>query len=103
MIKERQPLSLAEANEVLGSLKESDKVNDAKAFIKKFTKLSPEKAKKIREEIEKLELLKLKPADIGRIIDVLPEDAVDLNKIFTEVSLDADETNKILAVVKENK
>ena len=103
MINERQSLSLIETQGILSELKETDKINDSKAFIKKFSKLTPEKGKKIREEIEALNLLKLKSSDISKIIDVLPEDAIDINKIFTEVSLDTDETNKILDVVKSNK
>jgi len=103
MIKNRESLSLAETSGILASLKESDKTKDTKTFIKRFTKLTPEKAKKMREEIVALELLKLKSRDISKVIDILPEDSVDINKIFTEVSLDADETNKILDVVKANK
>ena len=103
MIKDRQPLSLIETQGILKDLEETDKIKDSQTFIKKFTKLTPEKGKKIREEIEALNLLKLKSRDISKIIDLLPEDAIDVNKIFNEVSLDADETNKILDVVKANK
>jgi DNA-directed RNA polymerase subunit F len=103
MIKEKQSLSMVEVNELLGSLKETDKTKDLKAFLKKYTKIKPEKAKKLREDIEGLKLLKLKPEDISKIVDILPEDAAELNKIFTEVTLDADETNKILDTIKQNK
>lgn len=103
MIKEKQALNIQEANDVLGGLKETDKIKDTKAFIKKFSKINSTKAKKLKEEIEKLNLLKLKQKDIAKIIDILPEDATELNKIFTEVTLDADETSKILDTVKNNK
>ena len=48
-------------------------------------------------------MLKLKQEHIVKIVDLLPEDALDLNKIFTDVSLDEDETTKILEIVKKYK
>lgn len=95
MIQEMKPISMAEAKELI------DKDSEADKFIKKYSKLKSEEAEKLRGEIEKLELLKVKLDHIAKIIDVLPEDATDLNKIFVDVSLDQDETNKLLGVVKK--
>jgi len=103
MIKEKKPLSMAEANEVLGSLKETDKIKETKAFIKKYSKVDEKKIKEFREELEKLDILKLKKSDIAKIMDILPEDAQEINKLFTDVTLDADETTKILDTVKKHK
>lgn len=103
MIKDKKPLSMAEANEILGSLKETDKINETKAFIKKYSKADPKKVNEFKEAIEKLDILKLKTSDIAKIIDLLPEDAQEINKLFTEVTLDADETNKIIDTVKKYK
>ena len=47
--------------------------------------------------------MKLKTENISKIIDIIPENAEDLNKIFTEVGLDEDETKKILEAVKQFK
>ena len=102
MIKERTPLTMNEAKEILESLKENDRNKDMKAFIKKFSKLDEKSAKKLKVELESLNLIKLRQTDIVKIVDVCPENAVELNKIFTETSLDADETNKILNAVKNN-
>ena len=103
MIKEREPLNMCEVKEALGSLNGGDKIKDVGVFIKKFNKVVPANAKKLKAELEKLGLLKIKPADIAKMIDTLPEDAAELNKIFVEVTLDADETNKILETIKKNK
>jgi len=103
MINDKQALNMQEANEILGSITETDKIKDTKTFIKKFSKITPEKAKKLKEDLEKLDLLKMKSSDIAKVIDLLPADAVEINKIFVEVTLDADETNKILEAVKNNK
>lgn len=103
MIIEMKPLSMAEAKEIVETSENEDDGKDIKAFLKKFTKLKPEEAKSLRSEIEALEIAKLKDENIAKIIDIVPEDAVDLNKILVEVSLDEDETNKILGVVKKYK
>ncbi len=103
MIKERMPLTMNEAREVLEDLKETDRNKDIKAFIKKFAKLDDKQAKKLKQELESLEIIKLRQADIIKIIDIVPENATELNKIFTETSLDTDETTKILDTIKNNK
>ena len=51
--------------------------------------------------MKKLDSMKIKKEHIVKIINLLPADSSDLNKIFTDVSLDEDETNKILEIVKK--
>ena len=103
MILDRQPLNLNEAQEILENVSDSDKKEEMKIYLKKFLKTKSERAKKIKDELEKADLLKLKREHIVKIADLLPEDASDLNKIFTDVSLNEDETNKILELVKNTK
>ena len=40
---------------------------------------------------------------ISKLIDVLPEKAEEVNKIFTDVSLDENETKNVLDTIKEFK
>jgi len=101
MIIDSQPLSMAEVSEHTESSKESE-IN-VKAFIKKFTKISPKEAREFRKKLEQLDYMKMKQTHIVKIIDLMPENAEDLNKIFTEISLDEDETKKILGIVGEFK
>jgi len=103
MIKERTPLAMYEVKELLETLKETDINKDMKIFIKKFSNLNEEKSKKLKQAIEKLEMMKLRQSDVAKIVDIAPEDATELNKIFTDTSLDADETNKILDTIKNIK
>lgn len=103
MIRERTSLTMNEAEEVLKELKETDRNKDMKTFINKFAKLDNKKAKKLKQELEALGIIKLRFADIVKIVDICPENAMELNKIFTETSLDADETNKVLETIKNNK
>jgi DNA-directed RNA polymerase subunit F len=103
MIFDRQPLNLNETQEILEKISDSDKKEETKIYLKKFLKTKPEKAKKIKEELEKADLLKLKGEHIVKIIDLIPESASELNKIFTDLSLNENETNKILEIVKNSK
>jgi len=96
MIKTRKPLSMAESSEYLQENKE-----EIKGFFKKFLKIKPEKAKELREKIKKLDLMKIKEEHISKIIDFLPEDTENLNKIFRDVNLEEDEQKKLLDTIKE--
>jgi DNA-directed RNA polymerase subunit F len=103
MILERTPLNMNEVEDILDNIPDSEKKEMAKDFLKKFMKAKPEQAKKIKDELEKMDLIKLKREHIVKIVDLLPADASDINKIFTDISLNEDETNKILEVVKNSK
>lgn len=100
MIKNLEPLCSLEA---LDYLKKSETENpDLIGFIKKFTD-EKIKFKEIQEKIQELNFLKVKETEMVKIIDLMPETAEDLNKIFTDVSLDENETKQILEIVKEFK
>ena len=101
MINERIPVSMAESTKYLPGEVESE--TEIKKFIKKFTKMSPNKAVEMRKDLEELKLMRLKPEQIVKIIDILPEDPDGLNKIFEETKINEDETNNILQTVKKFK
>ena len=103
MILDRTPLNLNEVEEILSELPESEKKQEMELFLKKFIKAKPAQAKKIKEELVKLDLMKLKSEHIIKIIDVFPETLSDLNKIFIDVSLNEDESKQILDIVKNSK
>jgi len=99
MIKNNEPLNMAEVTEYLK--KNEENKTEVIGFIKKFSKIKIKEAKELKQEIENLEIIKIKPDYTVKIIDILPENAEDLNKIFIDVSLDEDETKKILETVKK--
>ncbi|MEK6860259.1 MAG: hypothetical protein AABX54_05595 [Nanoarchaeota archaeon] len=103
MILDRTPLNLNEVEKTIKNIPENQKKEGIENYLKKFLKTKNEQAKKIKESMEKLDLLKVKREHIVKIIDLLPSDASDLNKIFSDISLNEDETNKILEIVKNNK
>jgi len=98
MIKESQPISMAEASEYI-----KKDATELIGFIKNFTKITPAKAKNLKKKLEDLDLMKLGGKQIAKIIDLLPSEAEELNKIFTDMGLDEDETKKILETIKEHK
>tara|TARA_Y100000310_G_C20480200_1_gene714303 strand:- start:258 stop:563 length:306 start_codon:yes stop_codon:yes gene_type:complete len=101
MIIDRKPLSMSEALKYIK--KEESEETDIIGFIKKFAKIKKEKAEALQKKLKELELLKVKDEHITKIIDLMPEDANELNKIFVDVSLDDDEVQKILNAIKETK
>ena len=102
MIIDRRPLNLNEVSEILKEVSDTDKKAQIEVYLKKFMMAKPNQAKKIKEELENLDSLKIKTEHNVKIVDLLPEDISDLNKIFAEVSLTEDENNKILEIVKNS-
>jgi DNA-directed RNA polymerase subunit F len=98
MIKSRESLSMAEAEEYL---RNNENVAELSKFIKKFMQIDPKKAKELRKNLLELNLMKLKQYHASKIIDILPENAEDLNKIFADTGLDENEVQKILDTVKQ--
>jgi DNA-directed RNA polymerase subunit F len=99
MIKNSEPVSMAEAAEYIKKEEESEIIG----FIKKFSKLDVKEAKNLRSELENLGIIKVREELIAKIIDVLPETQEELNKIFIDVDLDEDEAKKILETIKKFK
>lgn len=98
MIINSEPLSLAE---VLDYMKNEETETEVVGFIKKFNKLGVEDAKALRKEIMEMNNIKVTQEHAVKIADLLPDTAEELNKIFVDVSLDENETQKILETIKK--
>lgn len=98
MIKNQTPLTYGEVVSLIG---DGEKATKIKGFIKEFYSLKPNEAKALKEELIELKLIKLKDEHIVNIVNFLPKDASDILKIVSDNSLDQDEINKILDVVKK--
>lgn len=92
------PLSMAESLEYMEKEKKAEK--PVLEFAKKFNKLTSKKAKELRKKLEELDIIKLNTMNISKIIDILPEKPEEINKIFIDISLDENETKKILDTIK---
>jgi len=98
-----EPQTLAKVAGLIEKTEETEKIKQLKNYLKKFVKIKEKEAEKLKQELEALDLIKLREEHIVKIIDILPEDLSDLNKIFNDTSLDEEEANKILEVVRKYK
>lgn len=111
MIVEKKPLTLAEVKEIVSQKtkkikeenEENARIRNVNELLKKVVKLKADEAKKLKQEIISLNILKLKEKDIVKIIDFLPEDTEDMRKLFfgQGVNLDENEINSILEKIKK--
>ena len=60
MILDRQPLNFFEVKEILENTSDSEKKAQMELYLKKFLKTKPERAEKIKQGLQKLDLLKIK-------------------------------------------
>lgn len=99
MILDMKPLSMAEVKEFIKDVEEKKELKD---YLKKYSKVSQEKAKEISEAIRGLGNIKIRETDVVKVVDFLPQTPEEVNKIFSEVSLDEKEINDILNITKGN-
>ncbi|MEK6820727.1 MAG: hypothetical protein AABX71_03380 [Nanoarchaeota archaeon] len=97
---EMKPMSMPEAKKLVETVEGEDGKKEIRDFLKKFTKLKEKEAEEMRRELEALGLMKIKEEHLVKVIDLLPEDASDINKIFVDVGLNEDEINKMLEIIK---
>ncbi|MCA9485495.1 MAG: hypothetical protein KC506_01475 [Nanoarchaeota archaeon] len=98
MIHNKTPVTLAEAKEIVDKLEEKQEVKD---YLKKFTKLKPDKAKALKEELIALDNIKIREEHLVKLVDFVPKDADDLHKVLPDASLTEEEINAILEITKK--
>lgn len=96
MILDKKPLPMAD---VVEFVKEEGNDNVI-AYLKKFNKTSKDKAEKLKESLIALNNPRLKESDIVKLIDFLPQDQKDVNKVVPEAGLNEEEINSILNIIK---
>lgn len=97
MILNKKPLSLAD---VKFYLKDVDGNEELVKYIKKFGKTQKDKSDKIKEKIVALNNPKIREAGVVKVIDFLPEDQEDVNKVFIDANLNEEEASALIEVVK---
>lgn len=70
-------------------------------YLKEFCHIEPAEAKKLADEIRALNSPKVRETHIVKILDFLPRDAEEVNKIFADVSLSEEEANAFVEIVKK--
>ena len=98
MILSKKPLTLSEVEALVPKGEEKKPIHD---YLKKFVKLSKADAEKMLDDLRALNNLKLKEENLVKIVDFLPKDSEDVNKILIEANLSEAEANSILEIVKK--
>ena len=89
---------LAEVAEYAKNTEEKKVFHD---YLKAFVKLSKSDAIKCAEDIKALNNPKIKEDEVVKIVDLVPKDSEDLNKIFLDVTLTEEEANAVLEIIKK--
>ena len=99
MILNKKPLSIAEVKEYVKDVEGKEALVK---YMKKFGKVSKEQHNKMKKAIISLNNPKIKEENIAKVIDFLPEDHEDVNKIFPEANLNEEEAKALVEIVKGN-
>jgi DNA-directed RNA polymerase subunit F len=100
-ILQENPLTMAEMKEKLEALKKSQELSQRATktydYIGTFAH-KPKKVEEARKKIEALDIARLKPRHIVKILDIYPDDVDSLKAIFTgeNLTLKQDDLKKIL-------
>lgn len=101
------PLTMAELKDKLDEIKKRDKELKPRAlktyeYLEKFVNIKSKDAIKLRDELTKLQISRLKERHINKIIDIMPKDIETLKLIFVgeNLTLKQDDLDKILNTVK---
>jgi DNA-directed RNA polymerase subunit F len=97
VVTEERPLMISEVHKLI---KDSDKEEEIKTFLSKFGKIGLEKDLGLKKRLEELDILKLKDRHIVKIVDFKPDSIIELNKIVSDISLDSEESNNVLNVIR---
>jgi DNA-directed RNA polymerase subunit F len=97
MILSKKYLTMAEVQ----TMAKSDEPKPIHDYLKKYTLLSKKDAEELKSSITALNNPKLKEEHIIKIVDFLPKDLEDLNKIVSEANLSDTEANAILDLTKK--
>ena len=104
-VNETKPVSMIEAKEILSSREKRKELSYeqklALEHLNKFTRLKPEEAKKLSEELSSV--LRMSQETLVQILNFLPKNPDELRMIFSreKFSLKEDEMNKILEIIKK--
>jgi DNA-directed RNA polymerase subunit F len=106
-IIEEKPLTLAEVEESLKSIKKRDKDLSERGtkvseYIKKFNKTDLKKVEEIKKKISDLGLSRLKEKQIAKIININPKDIDSLRTILSgdNLTLKTEDLTRLLECLK---
>ncbi len=107
-IIQENPLSLTELKDKIEEIKKREKELNFRSkkteeYLKSL-KIKDKKAKELKKELETLDILRLKPRNIIKIVDILPKDQDSLRFLLSEenITLKQEDITKIISIVKKH-
>jgi len=108
-ILEKRPLTLSLVKEELKRIKKRDneelnfRATKTDEYLTEVVKLKPKEAKELVEKLEKLEIPRLKPEYLHKIVDVMPASEKHLKVVLQGYSLtvSAENQKKIFQALEE--
>ena len=101
------PVTMAELKEKIEDIKKRDKELKPRTlktheYLERFVSIKGKDAVKIKEQLLKLQISRIKERHIAKIIDIMPKDIETLKLIFVgeNVTLKQDDLEKILEALK---
>lgn len=101
------PVTMAELKEKIEEIKKRDKELNARAqktydYLARFTELKTKEAIKLKEELNKLNIPRLKDRHIVKVLDIMPKDIESLKLIFAgeNITIKQEDIQKILNAIK---
>jgi len=105
----QEPLSLAELKKEIIKIKKRDeelnfRTGKTEEYLNHFSKLDAKKSAELRKALEGLNIPRLKPEHLVKIIDILPNSESDVKLIFqgSTLTLTNDNAKKIADLVKKS-
>jgi DNA-directed RNA polymerase subunit F len=107
-IIKKQPITLQELTKRLSEIKKKElipiqqKVHD---FAKRFSKITPVNAEKLRGELKKLDITRLTDDHLVDIINIMPQDLAELKTLFvkTNTTLPPEDFKRISDLINKYK
>lgn len=105
---EKSPVTITEMKKELEHAQKRDgelgfRGNKTLEYVQQFVKLSKKAHDELKTKIEELNVPRLKPVHITKIVDILPSIVAELDVILQgyTLTITKDNKSKIVAVVKE--
>ena len=96
-----RPLALAEVAELVKKHEGFENKLTA-SYLKSFSSLKFSDGQEIIQKLRALDNVKIKESHIVKVLDFMPQDSEDINKIFSDVSLSEEETQAILQILRKS-
>ncbi len=106
-VMEEKPITLVELKESLTKLEKESKLSfrgdKTKAYLESFIEYKGKEVKDLAKKIEALDIPRLKPRHIVKVLDVMPTDIDSLRLLFTNetITIKEEDLKKILDVIPQ--